>query len=225
MAHRRARLNVVRSSAAGRTGGRRRLAGGARLSEQLGDQPGDRRTSGSAGIGPRAWPGSRIGARDRTARRVRHPPHEVERILAARAELALGPGSPRTAAWAIRARRSRRSCVAAACTGCRHRPADRTARPPLRGLPPGRARPPGPQEARPDPRWRRAWRVLGRAHAPAQPSGPRSATTTSRWSSTIAADDAVVVQVAGRERCQRGAALAVALGRVRRRAGSRSNGS
>lgn len=39
---------------------------------------------------------------------------------------------------------------------------DRAARPALRGLPSERARPPGSQEARPDPRWR-GHRVLGRS--------------------------------------------------------------
>ena len=96
---------------------------------------------------------SLAAARRRPRGRARSSPHALA--------LALGSGSPRPAARPCRARRSAPSCVGRASRAW-STSIDRRACPSaLRGLPPGRARPPGPQEARPDPR--RWW-----------PPGPRS---------------------------------------------------
>ena len=67
----------------------------------------------------------------------------------------LGTPPPGTADWVIRARPCTPSSPAPATAGCAT-PIDSVGVPgPLRPRPPGRARPPGPQEARPDPRrWR-----------------------------------------------------------------------
>ena len=85
--------------------------------------------------------------------------------------------------WAIRPRRSPPCCAARDAKAGRPRPPDR-APVALRGVPPGRAAPPGPQEAGTDPGWRRP-SAAGRSTE--TPRRVASATTTSRWSSTTAA--------------------------------------
>ena len=102
------------------------------------------------------------------------------------ARMALGTRPPRAAPRPPGLDRRRRPASQRAAPPARHRPADRPARPALRGLPPGRARPPGPQEARPDPRRRRPSGARSLDRDP-QAAG-RSGTTTSRSSSTTAAD-------------------------------------
>ena len=83
---------------------------------------------------------------------------------------------------ACRPRRSTGSSPGRLQSPARRRQGDRGPGP-LRRLPPGRAGPPGPQEARPDPRRRR---LAGARPGPGPPCS-RVATSTSRWSSTTPA--------------------------------------
>ena len=84
-------------------------------------------------------------------------------ILAARADVAVRPGPPGTAARAAALDRPPGPRAARLQPPARRRPGDGGAGP-LRRLPPGSAAPPGPQEAGPDPRRRR---LAGRSAASA----------------------------------------------------------
>ena len=125
------------------------------------DQPGDGVQVGPplSGRGPGRARGPQLATASLAAPLVRRGRRPT--ILARAGRPALRPGPPGAAHSAIPARpstassRRRRPQPAP-----RRRPGDRGAGP-LRRLPPGRARPPGPQEARPGPDGG-GWRVLGR---------------------------------------------------------------
>ena len=140
----------VRPAALGYAGSSSTAGRSAKAAEAQGVSRHDRPQVDAVGIGPRAGPVSRIAALDPVARPGRPAPEIVQAILTARVERRWGPhrlgpllGQPRSTIYAVLARAG--LLPVARCRSPLGRPG------PLRPRSPGLARPPGPQEAGPDP--------------------------------------------------------------------------
>ena len=159
MAHPKARLNVLGRQLLVRRV-RARLAGrhGLPMPRASAGRP---RTSGSAGSATRVRPVSPTGAPNDAVRRGLRQPRMWPGSCGPD-RVALGARSTGTAPPDATVDRRRGPPPRRGAPPRRPRPADGAAHPAVRGLPSGCPRPPGPQEARPDPRRRRPPR-LGRS--------------------------------------------------------------